>query len=87
MKKRSRVDIYATIIEVLKRYPLGATITKIMYAAEIPHSRAKKYIQKLVENGLIKPSLEDARRYVVTSRGLEFLEVYYKMREFMDVFE
>jgi predicted transcriptional regulator len=91
--KRSKVDIYATILEVIRRYPEGGRITRISYGVGVPVDRLKVMVDALAANGLVrKVASEDEEGgaevyyYGVTSRGLEFLDVYWKMNGFLETF-
>ena len=84
MKKRSRVDIYADILEVIKRRPEGALVTRISYGAGLPLDRVKPMLETLSNFGLLTiRNAGDSRFYHITRRGLEFLEAYRKVQGFM----
>ncbi len=94
-RKRSKVDIYATILEVIRRYPEGGRITRISYGVGVPVDRLKVMVEALTANGLVrKIAAEDGKDagnvevyyYGVTTRGLEFLDTYWKMRGFLEAF-
>jgi len=82
MSKRSRVDIYAEILEALKRK--GPTrITRVSYAVGIPVDRAKKSLSDLAAAGLTNVQTGEETSYAITHRGLEFLEAYWKLDGFL----
>jgi predicted transcriptional regulator len=84
LKKRSRIDIYADILEVLKRRPEGALVTRISYGAGLPIDRIKPMLETLGNFGLLSiRTAGDSRYYHVTRRGLEFLDAYRKVQGFM----
>ena len=84
MTKRSRTDIYADILEVLKRKPEGALVTRISYGAGLPLDRIKPMLQMLANYGLVSVRNDgDSRFYHVTRRGMEFLEAYRRVQSFM----
>ncbi|MDA4117759.1 MAG: winged helix-turn-helix domain-containing protein [Thaumarchaeota archaeon] len=96
--KRSKVDLYATILEVIRRYPEGERITRISYGVGVPIDRLKVMVDKLCSTGLARKIAVDedeepggssaavAYHYGVTQRGLEFLDTYWKMKGFLEVF-
>jgi predicted transcriptional regulator len=97
--KRSRIELYATVLEVIKRYPEGARITKMSYGVGVPIDRLKAILQNLVSYGLVQTAADDEGDdddkkvpggggvfYVLTPRAFEFLETYWKMRGFLEVF-
>ena len=87
--KRSRVELYATVLEVIKRYPEGSRITKMSYGVGVPIDRLKAILSDLAEYGLIQ-TVEDEEDqgvyYTLTPRALDFLETYWKMRSFLEAF-
>ena len=86
-RKRSKMELYAEILEVITHYPEGARITRLSYGVGVPVDRLKLLIEKLVSYGLARRSLDDAEVYYgITPRGLEFLDTFFKMRGFLDEF-
>ncbi len=82
MSKRSRADIYAEILEALKRK--GPTrITRISYAVGLPVDRTKRFLTDLSSFGLTMVREGEETSYVITHRGLEFLDAYWKLESFM----
>jgi len=88
-QKRSRVELYATVLEVIKRYPEGSRITKMSYGVGVPIDRLKTILVDLGSYGLIQ-TIEDEEDegvyYMLTPRALDFLETYWKMRSFLEAF-
>jgi predicted transcriptional regulator len=83
--KRSKMDLYAEVLEVVTRYPEGVKITRLSYGVGVPVDRLKALVEALCANGLVgKSTDEDDVYYSATSRGLEFLETYWKMRGFFE---
>ncbi|OLD05506.1 MAG: hypothetical protein AUF79_19730 [Crenarchaeota archaeon 13_1_20CM_2_51_8] len=86
MSKRSRVDIYAEILETLKRRgPIR--ITRISYAIGTPVDRAKKSLTDLASYGLARIEGGVETSYSITHRGLEFLDAYWKLDSFLKFLE
>ena len=81
--KRSHVDIYAEILEALKRK--GPTkITRVSYAVGIPVDRVKRSLADLSAFGLTSIQMgEETSSYSITHRGLEFLDAYWKLDGFL----
>ena len=89
MKKRSRIDIYADILEFLKRHPDGVQVTRLSYGAELPIDRINMMLQTLSNCELIQvhvigqplqANLSQRRYYSISRKGLEFLEAYKKIQ-------
>ena len=85
--KRSKTDLYAEILEVITRYPEGVRITRLSYGVGVPVDRLKTLVDALCSNGLVRKSAtEEEDLYGATARGLEFLETYWKMKGFFEIF-
>ena len=87
-RRREVSDLYATVLEVVKRYHGAARITRISYGAGMPVDRLRNFVDRLLLLGLLKSEERDGRAvYDVTARGQEFLDTYWKMRGYIEVFE
>jgi len=87
--KRSRVELYATVLEVIKRYPEGSRITKMSYGVGVPIDRLKAILSDLTSYGLVQTITDeddDGVFYTLTPRAFDFLETYWKMRSFLEAF-
>jgi predicted transcriptional regulator len=85
--KRSRADLYASVLEVIRRYPEGGRITRISYGVGVPVDRLKNLVESLCSYGLVTRMTEGTDVYYgVTPRGLEFLDTYRKMNGFLASF-
>ena len=96
MKKRSRLDIYADILEFLKRHPDGCQVTRLSYGAGLPIDRIKPMLETLDRYELIKVHLlgeplqanKNQRRYYgITRKGLEYLQAYKKIQDLITYLE
>jgi class 3 adenylate cyclase len=86
--KRSKADIYASILEVVRRNPGGRRITVVSYGVGVPLDRLRVMMDDLLAFGLLRKTTADGETiYTATPRGLEFLETYWKMNGFLDSFE
>jgi len=87
-RRREQSDLYATILEVVKRYHGAARITRVSYGAGMPVDRLRSSIDRLVALGLLKADALDGRPiYDITARGQEFLTTYWKMKGFIELFD
>ncbi len=86
--KRSKADIYATILEVVRRHPGGGRITRVSYGVGVPIDRLRIMVEDLTGFGLLrKDTVDGETTYGATQRGLEFLETYWKMNGYLETFE
>jgi predicted transcriptional regulator len=87
-RRREVSDLYATVLEVVKRYHGAARITRISYGAGMPVDRLRNLLERLLSLGLLKSEEFDGRSvYDITPRGQEFLDTYWRMRGYIEVFE
>lgn len=87
-RRREVSDLYATVLEVVKRYHGAARITRISYGAGMPVDRLRNFIDRLLALDLLKSEELDGRAvYDITPRGQMFLDTYWKMRGYIEVFE
>jgi len=87
-RRREVSDLYATVLEVVKRYHGAARITRISYGAGMPVDRLRTFVDRLLALGLLTSEEVDGRAvYDITPRGQEFLDTYWKMRGYIEVFE
>ena len=85
--KRSKMDMYAAVLEVITRYPEGVRITRLSYGVGVPVDRLKTMVEALCSNGLVrKSSTTEEVVYGATPRGMEFLDTYWKMKGFFEIF-
>jgi predicted transcriptional regulator len=68
MKRRTKFDIVIAILDVVSG---GATKTKIVYKANLNFNLATKYLDFLLEKGLVRTN---SGRYEITDEGTVFLE-------------
>lgn len=68
MKRRTKFDIVIAILDVVSG---GATKTKIVYKANLNFNLATKYLDFLLEKGLVRT---DGSCYEITGEGKTFLE-------------
>lgn len=82
--KRTKIDIYATILEAVRHFAGGGRITRISYAAGTPIDRLRLMLDDLATFGLLRRTDEEEEvTYSITQRGVEFLEAYWKMNAFL----
>jgi predicted transcriptional regulator len=79
--RRTKYDIYADLLKtVMKRGSCG--VTRASYGANLPIDRAKKSLKFLASRGFVREEIVDvSSRYRITKRGIEYLEVFRKMRK------
>jgi len=87
-RRREATDLYATVLEVVKRYHGAARITRVSYGAGMPVDRLRTFVERLMALGLLRAEEVDGRpAYDITPRGQEFLDTYWKMRGYVELLE
>jgi predicted transcriptional regulator len=75
--KRSKLDIYNSLLRAIDSYGGTGRITHLSYASNTPLDRTRRYLQFLADKGLLRAEKgEDGTDYVMTPRGYEFLRAY-----------
>ena len=81
---RSRIQIAADILEIAKD---GSRKTKIMYLGNLSFDLLQKYLDMLVNLGLLEIRDGDERVYTATAKGREFLEDFSELQKHAEVVE
>ena len=87
MSRRTSLDLYAEILQVLRAKGGSERITKLSYGVGMPVDRLKAFLQRLSQVGLIRITGESETLYMLTPRGTEFLEAYWKVKNFLSTVE
>jgi predicted transcriptional regulator len=75
--KRSKLDIYNTMLNAIDSYGGAGRITHISYASNTPLDRTRKYLEVLIGAGLLEAQMTgDGVNYVMTPRAYDFLRAY-----------
>ena len=75
--KRSKLDIYNTMLNAIDSYGGSGRITHISYASNTPLDRTRKYLGVLVGAGLLETQDSgEGVNYVMTPRAYDFLRAY-----------
>jgi predicted transcriptional regulator len=87
-RRREQTDLFATILEVVKRYHGEGRITRISYGAGMPVDRLRSSVDRLVVLGLLqRVDRGEFQTFDLTARGQDFLNVYWKLRGFTDLLD
>ena len=60
-RRREVTDLYATVLEVVKRYHGAARITRVSYGAGMPVDRVRILVRRLIDAGLLSSEELDGR--------------------------
>ncbi|MGC2425850.1 MAG: winged helix-turn-helix domain-containing protein [Nitrososphaeraceae archaeon] len=89
MKNRSKTDIIASILEVIKEG--GSKRGKIMYGAYLSYTQLNEYLALLLEMGLI---INDGNKegftspsFKITDKGRHYLNIHNQIKEMITLVE
>lgn len=87
-KKRNRLEIIRDILIVIKQRQGGVKPTHILYKSNLSYAMMEEYLTELLEKEFIVQERRDKghRAYVITEKGLKYLEQYRLIAEFSDSF-
>lgn len=81
--RRSPLDLYAELLEVLRRTASPCRITRLSYAVGMPVDRTHRAVSYLVQLGLVTRVADETPAWRLTRRGYDFLQTYWKLRSFL----
>jgi len=85
---RTHVSIIADILSTAKQYSYegyenGATVTRLIRRANVPHQRLSSIVSVLTQSGLL---YEDSTKYRISDKGIMFLKAYEEFKVFAETF-
>jgi predicted transcriptional regulator len=76
--KRSDMEISADILKVTMN---GALKSHIVYKANLNFQLGKKYLDRLMNSGLIVGSDNGSRLFLTTDKGMEYIKHFEDLKE------
>jgi predicted transcriptional regulator len=84
-KNRSRIEIAASMLEIAKQ---GVRKTQLMYLGNLSFELLQKYLNSLIQAGLIDMKSEENQYvYRTTQKGLQFLKDYQELQKYASLFD
>lgn len=85
---RTHVSIIADILFTAKQYSYegyenGASVTRLIRRANVPHQRLSSIVSVLTQSGLL---YEDSAKYRISDKGIMFLKAYEEFKVFAETF-
>jgi predicted transcriptional regulator len=85
--RRTKMQIYIDILKNLQKSNGRMIKTHIVYKANLTHSRLKEYLDFLLSKEFIEEKNNGNEIYfVITEKGLKFLNEINKLRKMSDAF-
>jgi predicted transcriptional regulator len=84
MTKRSRDEIYASILQSAAQDCSGVGITRIMYNTFLSYSQLSESLEQLTKFRLLAYQ-HDNKRFKITEKGRRFMELVIEMDDILRV--
>jgi predicted transcriptional regulator len=86
-KRRGRLEIIHDLLNAINSKGGKIKPTHLLYKSNLSHSKMMQYIKELTDNGMITDEADgDKKMYLITDRGIEYLNEFQKMRRFSESF-
>ncbi len=87
MERRSQLEIVYDMLKAIQDKGGRIKPTHLLYKSNLSHKRMKGYVADLEGKGFMNSDSSGERNmYVITEKGLKFLQEYQKVKEFTDAF-
>lgn len=81
-ERRSSMEIMVTILEEARN---GINKTRLVYGTNLNFVVVQKYIQFLMDKGLLQTAQGEKLLYSTTEKGVQFLDEFAKLTDIMGV--
>jgi len=78
--RRGRFEIIGEILSLAADGTDGAAKTSIVYRANLNFNIANRYLNMLIQEGLVRVVDGPTMKYRITERGLKFLDMYKNLK-------
>jgi len=86
-KKRNKLEIIKDILLIIRQKSGRIKPTHILYKSNLSHQMMTEYLKELIGKELItEKKIENSRTYLITDKGIKYLEKYSMISDFMDSF-
>jgi predicted transcriptional regulator len=85
--RRNKLEIVSDILKSIQDKGGKIKPTHLLYKSNLSHIKMQQYIEELIGKDLLKKDFNDRDKFfLITDKGLKFLEEYKRIREFTDSF-
>ena len=87
-ERRDRLDIIGDILKAIQDKGGKIKPTHLLYKSNLSHEGMKRYVDELKVKEMIfeEEDKNENKQFIITEKGLKFLQDYRKIREFTDSF-
>jgi len=78
--KRSDIEISAAILQVARN---GAKKSHIVYKANLNFKIGKKYLDRLINSGLLKGPNGEGRFFRTTEKGVDYIKYFQGLKDYL----
>ena len=78
--KRSDIEISAAILQVARN---GAKKSHIVYKANLNFKIGKKYLDRLINSGLLMGPNGDGRFFRTTEKGVDYIKYFQGLKDYL----
>lgn len=86
VERRTKADILFDILRIVQQNEGKAKTTKILYGANLSYTRLKKHLDYLIQNGFLEKIQKDSIYFVLTDKGINFVQEFRKVKRFSEAF-
>jgi predicted transcriptional regulator len=87
VERRTKADIFFDILRIVQQDQGKTKTTRILYGANLSYARLKKYLDYLIQNNFLqKMEKNGAVYFVITEKGLNFIQEFRKVKRFSEAF-
>ena len=88
MTRRTKIDIMNDMLLAIQQKGGKIKPTHMMYKANLSHKLLSKYLAEFLEKKIIREEvITDQKYFLLTDKGIDFMNQYRKMKEFKDLFD
>jgi predicted transcriptional regulator len=86
-KKRNRLEIIRDILLVIRSRNGKIKPTHILYKSNLSHQMMEEYLKELIDKKfIIEQKLSNSKTYVITDKGINYLNKYALISDFTESF-
>lgn len=87
LERRTKAEILFDILRIVQQEDGKSKTTRILYGANLSYARLKKHLGYLLQNEFLeKTEIKGSTFFILTNKGLNFIQEFRKVKKFSDAF-